>query len=179
MSGEFGLIEGCAETSDMPSHSERVKEILKLQRKLMAADTLDNLSYAVKWEKESIQTLAEKPLYYLISYDNASSQVNVDPYFNVDLAMKAYDSAELSDNKSGIDTKNVVLVEADKVDTLRAAYPNYFGEVQLFKEQLKDIIGEKGKDYMVKPQPRVPSGARQGSDLSWLRRSRFGKPKGA
>jgi hypothetical protein len=37
----------------------------------------------------------------------------------------------------------VVLVEVDKLDNLERSYPNYFGDVQIFKEQLRLVT--KGK----------------------------------
>jgi hypothetical protein len=58
-------------------------------------------------------------------------------------------------------------------------YPNYFGDVQLFKRQLKNILGGKApREYKIKPQDVVPVD-REVSDISWFKRSRFRKPKGA
>jgi hypothetical protein len=62
-------------------------------------------------------------------------------------------------------------VEADKLENLKDAYPNYFGDVQLFKMQLSNIV--KGKDiteYKVKPQETVKPRPRENPNLSWLKR---------
>jgi hypothetical protein len=145
----------------------------------MVSNTLDNLSFAVEWVRQSVASLT-KPLFYLISYDNATSKVHVDPYFTPESATKAYDVAESADNKTGLSTKNVVLVEADKLDTVRFGYQNYFGDVHDFRHQLRSIIGEQNKEFELVPQERAPSsGPSDNPELSWLRRSRFRKPKGA
>ena len=73
-----------------------------------------------------------------------------------------------------------MLVEADKVDGLKKAYPNYFGDVQLFKRQLSNVVsGKDVREYVIKPHRVEPLEPRGLPDLSWFRRSRFNKPRGA
>lgn len=179
ISGEFALAEARPEGLGLPSHVERVKEIVLLHNKLMVSSTFDNLSYAVEWVRQSVQSLT-KPLLYLITYDNASGKVQVEPYFTPESATKAYDTAEFADAETGRSTRNVVLVEADKLDTVRFGYQNYFGDVRDFRHQLRSIIGEQKKDFELIPQKPAPSPSPTGEhpDLSWLHRSRFRKPKG-
>jgi hypothetical protein len=178
ISGEFAIAEGQNEGSDLPAHLERVKEIAALHNKLMVSSTLDNMSYAVEWVHQSVHSLL-KPLYYLIVYDNINNKVSVEPFFNALAATKAYDKAEQADNKSGLNTRNVVLVEADKLDTVTFAYNNYFRDVREFRRRLKGIVGEQNKDFELIKQERVRSKPGEMPDPSWLRRSRFPKPKGA
>jgi hypothetical protein len=62
MSAEFARVEGCQESTLVPPHNERLREIVELNRKLQAASTLDNLSYVVDWTNiavESSTTLAD------------------------------------------------------------------------------------------------------------------------
>ena len=180
ISGEFALAEARPESPDLPPHLDRVKERVSLHNKLMASNTLDNLSYAVEWVRQSVQSLT-KPLFYLISYNNSTRKVHVEPYFTPESATRAYDMAESSDNKTGLSTTNVVLVAADKLDTVRFGYKNYFGDVHDFRDQLKMIIGEQNRDFDLIPQESVrpPFQSDDNPDLSWLRRSRFRKPKGS
>jgi hypothetical protein len=64
-----------------------------------------------------------------------------------------------------------VLVEADKLENLKAAYPNYFGDVQLFKTQLNNLAkGRDVEEYTVKPQETVAPRPRENPDLSWFKR---------
>ena len=46
------------------------------------------------------------------------------------------DAAELKNAESGSGETKIVLVEVDEIENLRAAYPNYFGDVQIFKSKL-------------------------------------------
>jgi hypothetical protein len=180
MSGEFALAEGCYEGDGMPSHGQRLREIKDLDKALDAAKTLENLSHAVRSTEYEIRP-DNRPTYYLIKYNHAANMVEVSPYFRAAAAVESYDEAEFDDNKSGNDTANIVLVEADKIENLKEAYPNYFGDVQLFKARLKHITGANAtREYKMKPQDKVPVKPHQAStDTAWLRRPRFGKPKGA
>jgi hypothetical protein len=170
MSAEFAVAEGFQELPDAQPRHSRIAEIKDLDKRLDAANILQNMSYAVRWTDIAIAP-NDKVRYYLIEFDNASKQVRVIPYFSPKSATLSYDNAESFDNKSGKDAKNIVLVEADKLDNLKAAYPNYFGDVQLFKTQLNNIT--KGKDveeYTVKPQETVAPRPRENPDLSWFKR---------
>jgi hypothetical protein len=45
-----------------------------------------------------------------------------------------------------------VLVEADKIESLKEAYPNYFGDVQVFKHNLSRIVrGEDAIEFTLSP----------------------------
>jgi hypothetical protein len=179
MSSEFALAEKCPESKLMPSHKDRVREIIDLNKKLSALSTLDNLGHAVQGSHIPPDR-RDRPRYYLISYDNLTMQVNVEPYTKPIEATQSYDFAEYLDNTTGNNTKNVVLVEADKIAGLKDAYPNYFGDAQLFKRQLGNIIAGRGvREYKIKPQSIAPSNLSVVPDLSWFRRSRFPRPKGA
>jgi hypothetical protein len=170
VSAEFALAEGCPEPPDVPARSERLQEIRVLDKRLEASATLENLSHIVRWSEMPGQKKV-RPTYYLIVYDNATNEVGVEPHFAPKSAMSQYEIAELNDRKVGGDTANIVLVEADKMDLVREAYPNYFGDVQLFKKQLKNIVqGEGARDFVVKPQELVKPPDRDNVDFWWLRR---------
>ena len=68
----------------------------------------------------------------------------------------------------------VVLVEVDKLDSLKAAYPNYFGDVDIFTRQLRLVTqGKAASEYEVaERQPPKPNTDRR-IDLSWLKGGRY------
>jgi hypothetical protein len=76
--------------------------------------------------------------------------------------------------------QNAVLVEADKIEALKDAYPNYFGDVQVFKSNLRLITkGKNAIEYKLPPQKTMPRSSKEVPDTAWFRRPRFRKPKGA
>jgi hypothetical protein len=170
MSAEFAMAERCPEPPDLPSQVKRISEIRELNQALKATDTLDAISYAAKWTDIAIQP-GEQPSYYLIKFNTETRQVDVEPYFLASRAIASYDMAESSDNESGKDTTNVVLVEADKIESLKNAYPNYFGDVQLFKLQLNKLVkGRAAEEYIVRPQETDAPRPRENPDIGWLKR---------
>lgn len=169
MSAEFAAAEGCQEPPGVPPHGQRVAEIKSLDKAIKASTMLENLSYAVRGTDEMVAPKT-KPSYYLIKFNNATKEVEVEPYWAPRNAVLQYDHAEEFDNQSGKETSNVLLVEADKLENLKDAYPNYFGDVQLFKMQLNNII--KGKDvveYTVRPQETVAPRPKENPN-TWLKR---------
>jgi hypothetical protein len=81
-----------------------------------------------------------------------------------------YGKAEEGDNMSGENRLNTVLVEADKIEDLKAAYPNYFGDVQLFSTNLQHITrGEVAQEYTMPPRQTYPPLTKGPPDMSWFR----------
>ncbi|WP_157934339.1 RelA/SpoT domain-containing protein [Microvirga ossetica] len=170
MSSEFAVAERCDPAIGMLSSRQRMRELKELNKALGAVKVLDDLSHAVHWATDAI-TPHNRPAYYLISYDNETRQVTVSPYFKTHYAIAGYESAESLDNISGLDTTNVVLVEADKVDNLTRAYPNYFGDVQLFKMQLNALVhGHPVSEFKIALQQRTIQKPRENPDASWIGR---------
>ena len=78
--------------------------------------------------------------------------------------------AEQEERIAGQNKINMVFVSADKVGDLREAFPNYFGDVQLFAKNLRDITKGKGaKEYTMPPRQVVPAPPHEVPDLSWFR----------
>jgi hypothetical protein len=179
MSAEFAEAEGCTAPFGVGSHSARVLEIKKLDKALEASATLDNLSHAVRWTERSILP-REKPTHFMIRYDNLARTVDIQPYFVPINAVNSYDMAEDIYNKSGEYSENIVLVEVDKIETLKEAYPNYFGDVQRLKFHLKRITqGKRVEEYTALPQQFVPLQPRELPGGRWQWPRPFPKPKGA
>jgi Region found in RelA / SpoT proteins len=173
MSAEFAEAEGCRVPEGVPSHAGRVAEIRELEKSLQAYDKLYNLNYVFSWTDHAIAG-DTVPKYYLIKFDNETKKVDVEPHYRPVEAVASYDSAEKMDNESGAETTNVVLVEADKIENLKNAYPNYFGDVQLFARHLGSLIeGRRIEEYTVRPQERVALPKPEKSGFGWWFSSRW------
>jgi hypothetical protein len=175
MSAEFAVTEKCAEPPNVPIRSERVKEIIELDKKLDAAITLENITHVVKYS-DNIDPKSN-PEFYQINYDRKKRVVDVTPYFNARAGATASDEAEVNADKAQTGITSV-LVEADGIENLKAAYPNYFGDVQKFAMQLKSITqGDAAVEYTMLPRT-APTTKKpyEKPDPRWIGRSPFHKP---
>lgn len=169
MSVEFARAENCAEPPNAPARHTRSAEIIDLEKRLHATKHLQNISDAFRATDQLVEDPKSRATYYLLKFDNATKQMTVEPYFAPKEAMLQYDNAEELDNHTG--KQNIVLVEADRLENLKAAYPNYFGDVQLFKMQLGKVIrGKAVQEYTVHPQESVMPRPREPANLAWLKR---------
>jgi len=177
MSGEFAQVERCVVPTSVPGEAQRRREISELARSLNALQVLESVSYGFRGTDFPIAS-GYKPTHYLIRYNHTTKTVQVEPHEVPSAATRSYDIAEELDNRTGGNTLNVVLVEVDKIDNLKAAYPNYFGDVELFKSQLRQITrGGSAVEYAVSErQVPVPVAARR-IDLLWLKGGRYPGPR--
>ena len=111
----------------------RQKELIRLDEKLQAIKTLESYNHAIKFTESTQKAIS--PI-YLIQYNNLTKAVSVHPLSQATSAAR-YNSAE------GNPSINTVLVEVEKVADLKAAYPNYFLDVQMFTERLRLAIHGK------------------------------------
>jgi hypothetical protein len=166
MSLEFLTAEGCAENDE--GRQVRLSEIAELNKQLDAIQTLENLRQAVKTTDSYVFDPNNKPDYFLIRYDRAQNSVSARALFGPLHAVQSYDSAENIDPSATNNAFNTVLVEVDEIENLKAAYPNYFGDVDLFKSKLQEAIGAEATQFDLEPQPTAPQRPREKPDYSWL-----------
>lgn len=160
MSSEFAIEEGCPIVPGTPENaSERRKELRSLSDKLDAVKFLETLNQALKYTENFVGSYAR---YFLIQYDSAKKEVRVSGYSQIEQASSSYSTAE-----SGSGSINSVLVEVDQAASLKDAYPNYFLDVEMFTDRLKQIVFDERRSS------NLVSG---GLDLSWLKD--WGKKKG-
>lgn len=172
MSAELAIAENCPESESVPSHRERVNEIREIDRKLNAVATLQKLRDAIHFS-ERPRAPTDKPKYYRIEYDNEARTVEVSEYSRPVPALYALNQAEQHDNIHSESTINTVYVEADRIEELKQAYPNYFGDVELFTVNLRDITqGKRAQEYTMPPLKAPPRRQSLLGDLSWLRPGR-------
>jgi len=178
VSAEFADAEKCTTVPDTPVATERGSEIRRLAKSL---DALNVLEAVTKGFQGTDIPLARgyKPTHYLIRYDHSSKTVHVEPHNKANKATASYEQAE-EVQRTGDENDVVVLVEVDKIKDLKKAYPNYFGDVDYFQRQLKQIVlGGAAVEYARPPKQHARKAPREASvDLSWLRGTRFPAPGG-
>ncbi|NGM20407.1 RelA/SpoT domain-containing protein [Roseomonas stagni] len=168
-----------AEASPLPPGAlqkhERVAEIRRLEAELDALRLLDQIRIGMHGTDIPLGP-AYRPTHFLIRFDHASQRASVEPHNIAKEAAKSYDNAEVLDSRKGANSQTVVLVEVDKIENLKAAYPNYFGDVHEFRRQLEQITRDgAATEYAVAPRQRTKTPPAPYGDLSWLRGSRFGR----
>jgi hypothetical protein len=169
ISMEIALAEGCLPSETPSARQLRVEELSALEQKLDAVAMLETLSQAVHYTESYVRDVNNKPDYYLIKYNIDNRTVSVERYYTASSGVRSYDNAEAGDNRSGRYSSNAVLVEVDKIENLKAAYPNYFGDVGLFKSNLERITrGEVAEEYTLPAQEVVPPKPKDTRDYSWV-----------
>lgn len=177
MSGELAEVEGCVPPEGCLDGEGRRAEIRKLAKTLSAVSVLDVINQGVKGTDTPLVP-GYRPTHYLIRYDTVAKTVSVEPKSSPLRAVESYGYAEGPDNLHGSESENVVLVEVDKVENLKAAYPNYFGDVSTFGAFLNNIAnGTSAVEYsrIMQRPPRLRRLEAAG-DMAWLGRSRFPRP---
>lgn len=172
MSAEFAEVEKCVPVPGTPNAQDRRREIRKLAGSLDALKILEAVTNGFRGTDNPLAP-NYKPSHYLIRFDHATKTVHVEPYQQVGKATVAYDKAEEL-QRAGDQNDAVVLVEVDKINDLKKAYPNYFGDVGLFHRQLRQVVhGGAATEYTRPPRKRARKSAEEPrGDLSWLRGAR-------
>ena len=111
--------------------------------------------------------------FYLVEYDHEKGTVSVKPKFTPKEGLSMYGERELENSSIGENSRSTVLIEADKVEDLKNAYPNYFGDVQYFNKNLQLITqGQEAREYTMPPKYAAPRPPQEPTDLTWLRPGR-------
>lgn len=126
MSAQFAEEEGCRLPAGSLGRSDRRHEIRALDQALGASDLLRNLAAAFQ---AALPRRMGGP-YLLIEYDREAQAVRVRSYSG------AVSGAQMNATEKG----ETVLVQVDKIENLKAAYPNYFGDVAVFRDRLTSIV---------------------------------------
>ena len=130
-SAEMAAAEGMPGVPGTPSSpAERRDELEHLDAKLGAIDSLDHLRKAVRAVTSVRQRSSPA---YIVSLSAAERTVDITPVSSGDTA-RAYRSAEQANRR------NSVLVEIDRAEDLRAAYPNYYLDAGAFVDFMRGVI---------------------------------------
>lgn len=122
----------CPNTSE--SKEELIKEIKKLDSKHNIVSTISELNVAIDFDEKKVN---QKNNYYILILDYTRRRMRIKSFNNknVEIATKVYNQLE---SKLESD-KNIVLVSASSFDSLRAAYPNYFTDIQEFVDMMRSL----------------------------------------
>lgn len=152
VSAEFARMEGGGPVPGVPDdRKERFRELRALVSDLDALRVLDGIREAISFT-EGVRVRDAK--FFLIEYDYEEQTVRILPQHSLPKGIDLYETAEQQDSM------NSVLVEVDRLSDLKRAYPNYFFDVGMFTEKLRDIVSHGGKE--------PPSRSGWKPDLSWL-----------
>lgn len=166
MSKEFAAAEGQAVGA---AHGKAVAD---LAGDLDAVRILQTLSHASSLLDIRPVAAGYAPSHCLLVYDHANRTVDV-RYLSQPSAISAAYEQSIASEQDGSTTS--VLVEYAKVSDLRDAFPNYFGDVQLFLSNLMRVISGTGaQDYTLPPVETV-SRRQSTPDDAWLRRQGKGR----
>lgn len=126
MSAQFAEDEEAPVPPDAADRSMRRNEILHLAGELDALKVLRNMNSAFRLTG----SLPRGAAYVLIRYDRQNEVVSV----------RSYAGALQGAADNSVDAGETVLVQVDKIENLKAAYPNYFGDVQSFYDRLTECV---------------------------------------
>jgi hypothetical protein len=151
MASEFAEVELCQLVPGTFDRHHRREEIRYLDAKLAAAKTLGKINSALKVAERVGPATAN---FFLVQYDGIEHTLRIRGYASPRSGSDQYSSDE--DRHRTLDS---VLVEVDKAENLREAYPNYFLDVGAFASSIMEIT-EAGNTRPVGMQSR---------DLSFLK----------
>jgi ppGpp synthetase/RelA/SpoT-type nucleotidyltranferase len=174
MSSEFAATEECSLVPNAPPERERRLEISDLDSKLNATRILDNIKNSVEYTSNYVHDYNAR--YYIIRYDRSKRIVSIDAVNNPQDSYKYTMLDELQNYQKTSDTE-VVVVEVNKIANLKEAYPNYFGDVEVFMRNLRKVAqGKDAVEYTMPPQRSAPVKPKEQSDISWARRVSVQRP---
>lgn len=136
MSAEMAEREGCPVVERWSDRSLRREAIKSLASELNVSRQLEQCAHAVQALQHRV---GEKSRYYTLRFDPLTKTVSIRGHMSPDSGAQsaAYQEAQFSKMDS-------VLVDVDRVDNLRKAYPNYFLDVGLFNRHISLVT--KGYD---------------------------------
>lgn len=143
VSSILALKEGtpvCPNTSK--SADELIKEIKSLDSKHNIVSTLSGLNVAIDFDEKN-ENKKNKYKYYILILDYSRRKMRIRSFEtkNVEIATDIYN--RLEDELES--DKNIVLVSASSFDSLRAAYPNYFTDIQEFVDMMRLLYDNLNK----------------------------------
>lgn len=128
MGAEIAQREGQSIGSLVPAETNyRREELRSLNASLNMISELESYNQAINYADK---IAASGVGYFMINFFPETRTVSVAPYRGFRESTNAYDSQD-----RGLQSSNAVLVEVDKIKDLKAAYPNYFLDVELFTKQ--------------------------------------------
>lgn len=138
MSSEIALIEGCPPVPGAPLSRDEIRAELRQQAKdLQVIDRLQ--SYA-----QTLQVVNDvrdsRSRWFLLRLDLTDKRLYLRPFDSPVQAEEAYGQLEATEDVSGSEDQDVVLVAVSSVDALQRAYPNYFLDTGVFVDLVERAV---------------------------------------
>lgn len=161
MAAEFAIEEKCPLVAQVSENAkERRKELKDLDRRLKAAESLDSYRHVINFVDRAY---TRSNRFFLLTYYHDKKMVTIRPFISFREGTTNLENAELKDeSSSGV---NTVLVQAEKVEDLKAAFPNYFLDVKLFAQRLHAVL----QGRQIRPIKSTPVKSAPALDHSWVR----------
>lgn len=140
ISALFAIKEKTPLSPTVPTSKEQILSELKTLDDVNFFDILDAVKTALKITDINDLKIADKKNgYYIlkINFDTKSLNIRYFAPSKIELATRIYEEIERQNTHKQID---VVLVAAADMDTLTKAYPNYFADVNAFKNAVIELI---------------------------------------
>ncbi len=161
MAAEFAAEEGLPMVPGVSSDVDKRRvELVEVSDRIEAVTTLESYNQALKHTEDFMGLKGNS---YLIQYNPDTRHVSVRTF-----SKYARMSEEMFNEELLNDQPNTVLVEIDKVDDLREAYPNYFLDVRMFTDRLKRILFPL-RSMSKQPESALKPASKWAPILDWIR----------
>lgn len=137
VSSLFAIMENTPVCPDMPEEMPLiVKELKILDEKLNIISRLSAAGEGIRYAADKEQY---KSGYYVMQLDFYEKMLHIQGFSKEDImtAVKCYEYLEKAQEKD----KDTVLVRAESFEELKAAYPNYFVDINEFIKFMRKILG--------------------------------------
>lgn len=161
---EFALTEGCLPDETLSERKRRLQEIRDIDADVKALSTLESVNSAFKYVED--YKFQDRTKFVVLTFDRIAGRVGVRGFDDPKKGAGFYDSTDIR-------SRDVVsvMVELDRIENLQAAYPNYFGDVKVFADNLRRITkGKLAKEFALPKQQVVPIAKPLKIDPRWLYR---------
>lgn len=125
------------------SVAETIKEVKALNAKHNYLGMLSAIRVATNHVEEKY---SKRPGYYILKLDYDKRRLRVDFYPRIDQATDEYNQIENSDENESIDA---VLVSVSSFSSLKAAYPNYFSDIDDFIIVVNQLLEFERADMLL------------------------------
>lgn len=138
MSSQIAFIEDCPPVPGMPTSPSDIRgELAQQARDLQVIERLESYAQTLQVFSDSRDASLR---WFLLRLDLGERRLHLTRYSNPVQAEEAYGQLEASEDVSGGDEQDVVLVAVSSVDALQRAYPNYFLDTGVFLELVRNAI---------------------------------------
>jgi putative GTP pyrophosphokinase len=139
VSSAFSMLEGTNRLHSSITNSDLVKTVIELDRRIDARRKLENFSAAHMY---IAQNRRKSDSHFILVLNLLEQSTRIESFSSISFASKRY--AELEKIHINDQNTDVVLVAAESIESVTAAYPNYFADTSQFLELMDRVIAKEG-----------------------------------